>query len=319
MSDGIPERSRRRPRHPRNKLNDLNGSEWLYALRSVAIEGEPASAQLNDLSPEEWARFTAPVLATHYPTRGPQSLAHHIRRRHPSPKPPQILGELIRFFTRRDGAVLDPFAGSGGTLLACAIEGRDGVGVELAERYIALYHEAAAELSLPVLPLLQGDARHLDRLAELEGRRFDLVLTDPPYGSMLSRERTGERKKRGNGEPTPFTDDPADLGNLPLAVFLDALVEIVSGTLRFLRPGGHLVLFAKDLQPGPDHHNMLHADIVERLMRLDGLRYRGYRIWYDQSLPLYPFGYPYSFVANQVHQFILIFQHLPLRKDDEPS
>ena len=31
-------------------------------------------------------------------------------------------------------------------------------------------------------------------------------------------------------------------------------------------------------------------------------------IWYDQSAMLYPFGYPYAFVANQVHQFILIFQ-----------
>jgi hypothetical protein len=53
---------------------------------------------------------------------------------------------------------------------------------------------------------------------------------------------------------------------------------------------------------------MLHSDVVEELYKLTHLRYRGYRIWYDQSAPLYPFGYPYSFVANQVHQFMLIFQ-----------
>jgi hypothetical protein len=53
---------------------------------------------------------------------------------------------------------------------------------------------------------------------------------------------------------------------------------------------------------------MLHADIVAELAQLPGLTFRGYRIWHDQSQNLYPFGYPYAFVANQVHQFILIFR-----------
>src|SRR5512147_2449586 len=91
--------------HPRNQLNDLSGREWLYALRSV--------------------------IATSYPTNGEKSYAHALRRSHPSPKPPQLMAELIRFFTKQGGRVLDPFAGVGGTLLACAIEGREGVGVEL--------------------------------------------------------------------------------------------------------------------------------------------------------------------------------------------
>jgi len=56
---------------------------------------------------------------------------------------------------------------------------------------------------------------------------------------------------------------------------------------------------------------MLHADIVAALRELPGLEYRGYRIWHDQSLNLYPFGYPFAFVSNQVHQFILIFRYLP--------
>ena len=103
--------------HARNGLNDLTGREWLYATRSVALSGAPAEP-INDLSPEEWAAFAAPLLATSYPTRGPASAAHHIRRAHPSPKPPQLMAELIRFFTKRGGSVLDPFAGAGGTLLA---------------------------------------------------------------------------------------------------------------------------------------------------------------------------------------------------------
>jgi hypothetical protein len=53
---------------------------------------------------------------------------------------------------------------------------------------------------------------------------------------------------------------------------------------------------------------MLHADIVEELLKLPNLSYRGYRIWHDMSQNFYPFGYPFAFVANQVHQFILIFR-----------
>jgi hypothetical protein len=128
---------------------------------------------------------------------------------------------------------------------------------------------------------------------------------------MMAREKTGERKKRGQGAATPFTASPADLGNLGYREFLAELRAILAGALPHLRPRGHLVLFTKDLQPTAEHHNMLHADIVVALRELPGLEFRGYRIWHDQGQNLYPFGYPFAFVANQVHQFILIFRYLP--------
>ncbi|MBA3471047.1 MAG: RsmD family RNA methyltransferase [Herpetosiphonaceae bacterium] len=302
--------------HPRNRLNALTGREWLYATRSVALSGAPPEP-LNDLSPDEWAAWTAPVLPTAYPTRGPAAAAHHIRRLHPSPKPPALMAEVIRFFTKPGAAVLDPFAGVGGTLLACSMTGRAGTGIDLSAEYIGLYQAAAAELKLEILPLLHGDAREILSQPAITGQTFDLVLTDPPYSSMLSRARTGQRRKQGRGAATPFTDDPADLGNLDYPAFLQDLRSIVAAAVQPLRVGGHLVLFVKDLQPTPEHHNMLHADVVAALYELRELRYRGYRIWYDQSAMLYPFGYPYSFVANQVHQFMLIFQKQALNSEEQ--
>ncbi|XSG76513.1 DNA methyltransferase [Herpetosiphon llansteffanensis] len=293
--------------HRRNQLNDLLGREWLYATRSIALTGTPPTP-LNDLTPEEWAAWSGPVLASAYPTRGSASAAHHIRKAHPSPKPPALLSEIIRFFTKPNGWVLDPFAGVGGTLLACAQTQRQAIGIELSQQYIELYGQAADALNLPRLQVLQGDAREVLTSQSIQQQQFDLVLTDPPYSSMLSRARTGQRRKHGNAAATPFTDDPADLGNVDYPTFLRELTKIVAQSLQPLRVGGHLVLFVKDLQPTPEHHNMLHADIVSALYQLSQLRYRGYRIWYDQSAMLYPFGYPYSFVANQVHQFLLIFQ-----------
>jgi DNA modification methylase len=275
---------------PRNRLNDLTGREWVYALRSV--------------------------ITTRYPTNGPESYGHALRRMHPSPKPPQLMAELVRFFTKAGGHVLDPFAGVGGTLIACSMEGRSAVGVDLSAEYAACYADVCAALDLAPQPYVVADARNLAALPQVRERPFDLILTDPPYAQMLAKERTGERKKRGQSDPTPFTHSSADLGNLAYWAFLEALRDILVGALPLLRPRGHLVLFTKDQQPTATHHNMLHADIVAALRDLPGLEFRGYRIWHDQSLNLYPFGYPYAFVANQMHQFILIFRYLP---EEEPQ
>ena len=273
---------------PRNQLNDLTGREWLY--------------------------FLASVLTTAYPVRGPGSYGHKLRRAHPSPKPPQLMATLITFFTRADGRVLDPFAGVGGTLLGCALTGRAGVGIDLATAYREIYLAVCEREHLAPQPFLLGDARTVlsaehNTGGPLDGP-FDLILTDPPYGEMLSRPQEGEKRKRtGRADPTPFTDDPADLGNLTREAFLAALVEIIALALRRLKPGGYLVLFAKDLQPTPEYHNLLHADIVARFADdLPQLRFKGYKLWVDQTINLYPFGYPYGFVANQIHQYILIWQ-----------
>ncbi len=283
------------------------------AFRAPRSDVPDRRNRLNDLTGREWLYFQSSVMTTAYPVNGPGSYGHKLRRAHPSPKPPQLMASLIGFFTRRGARVLDPFAGVGGTLLGCALTERHGVGIDLAASYRDIYHAVCEQEKLAAQPFLTGDAHALlsapDTPEELTGP-FDLVLTDPPYGEMLSRPQSGEKRKRtGCDDPTPFTADPADLGNLPRAAFFDALAAIIGLATARLRPGGHLILFAKDLQPTPDHHNLLHADIVAHFATaLPQLRFRGYKLWVDQTINLYPFGYPYSFVANQIHQYILIFR-----------
>ncbi len=65
------------------------------------------------------------------------------------------------------------------------------------------------------------------------------------------------------------------------------------------------------MQPKKTHHNLLHADIVMKLSEIENLSFRGYKIWFDKTQNLYPLGYPYTFVANQFHQFILVFRKEP--------
>lgn len=54
---------------------------------------------------------------------------------HPTMKPIRLMARLIANSTKRDDVVLDPFGGSGSTLMACEQLGRVCRTVELSERY----------------------------------------------------------------------------------------------------------------------------------------------------------------------------------------
>jgi adenine-specific DNA-methyltransferase len=57
---------------------------------------------------------------------------------HPTQKPIAALTPLIESFSRKSDMVLDPFAGSGSTLLAAKMLGRNWLGVELDKKYHAI-------------------------------------------------------------------------------------------------------------------------------------------------------------------------------------
>jgi DNA modification methylase len=59
-------------------------------------------------------------------------------REHPTSKPPELLAAMLRNSSRRGEVVLDPFAGSGSTLVACERLGRRARLVELDARYCDL-------------------------------------------------------------------------------------------------------------------------------------------------------------------------------------
>lgn len=69
---------------------------------------------------------------------------------HPTEKPVDILRQMIESSTVWGECVLDPFAGSGSTLVAAKLEGRKSIGIEVEEKYCAV---AVRRLAQQVLPL----------------------------------------------------------------------------------------------------------------------------------------------------------------------
>lgn len=69
---------------------------------------------------------------------------------HPTEKPVALLRELIESSSRIGELVLDPFAGSGSTLVAARNESRKAIGIELEEKYCEV---AAKRLQQGALPM----------------------------------------------------------------------------------------------------------------------------------------------------------------------
>lgn len=63
---------------------------------------------------------------------------------HPTPKPVDLMRRLIRTIPP-EAVIVDPFAGSGSTLVAAKLEGRKAVGMEIDERYCAVAAERLRE------------------------------------------------------------------------------------------------------------------------------------------------------------------------------
>lgn len=83
------------------------------------------------------------------------------KRQHPAQFPEALAGDHVISWSNAGDVVLDPFAGSGTTLVAAKARGRRAIGIEIEERYCEI---AAERLSQDVLPL-SVDERDTERTA----------------------------------------------------------------------------------------------------------------------------------------------------------
>ena len=268
---------------------------------------------LNNLSGGDWLNFTTSVFSTFYTTNGKDSYAHEIRKTHPTPKPPQLMKEIIEFFTKENEIVFDYFMGVGGSLLGAGLSNRCAVGIDLNQKYINAYKLAAKEIGVKEFKTICGDCIEiLSNESQMKNlfaeEKISLVLIDPPYANMKSKEKTGADINVYGNVATPFTTDGRDFGNLPVNEFYVSLKKSVELVLPYIKKHGYIVIFVKDLQPVKKETNLLHAKIIEKINEIPNVNYKGLRIWADKSAKLFPYGYPFSFVANQIHQYIMVFR-----------
>src|SRR5258706_2715892 len=201
---------------------------------TVAIKGSKSCAKankLNDLNGREWIRETTSVWVQKGLGSGHEDAK--IEREHPAPFSFQDVARLIRFFTKRGMTVLDPFCGVASTMKACALNGRNGIGIELSAHWADLGRERLLKEVPPDLrksteqTIIVGDSR--EKLDELAAESVDLVVTSPPYWNILCKIDHKMRKRVEAGLATRYSTVEGDLGNVPdYNTFLDQLAVVFS-------------------------------------------------------------------------------------------
>jgi DNA modification methylase len=264
------------PRRPTRRCNNLGGKRWLQ--NSISI----------------WSDI--------------RKTTEETRLKHPAMFPSMLVERLIESFLPPEGdVILDPFAGSGSTLVTAERLGKQGVGLELSPDYVALARQRLSSLqaepeATPRSTVEQASA--LDLLQHVAPESVDLCISSPPYWDILNQRRTADMKQVRH-----YGNLPDDLGVIAdYHAFLDAVTKVFADVLVTLKPRAYCCVVVMDLRK-KDRFFPLHSDLAARLAQA-GYRYDDLIIWNRQTEynNLRPLGYPAVFRINKVHEYILLMQ-----------
>ena len=149
---------------------------------------------------------------------------------------PQIPNQFLRRYTKRGDWILDPFLGSGTTLIECKRLGRNGIGVELLPKVAGLAEKNIKKEENPFdieTEIIISDSTKLDFKSELKKRNIKSVqflIMHPPYWDIIK-----------------FSENKKDLSNSKnLKEFLKKFGEIVDTTYPVLDKGRYLAVVIGD-------------------------------------------------------------------------
>lgn len=267
--------------HPKNILNDLTGTEWIQETSTI------------------WYQRGL----------GHEHKHAQIEKEHPAPFAYSMVERLVKFFTKKDDTVLDPFCGVASTLKACALNNRKGIGIELSSKWVNLSKKRLKEevSDSSQQKIIKGDSRKV--LDNFTKNSLDFIVTSPPYWQILSKpaDHKVTKERIEKKLDTRYSDDKNDLGNIKdYEEFLQELKIIFQKCFNLLKEGKYMVVVVSDFRH-KSKYIPFHSD-VSQIMEKCGFETKSMSILVQNAKKLFPYGYPYDFVPNIHHQFILIFK-----------
>lgn len=266
--------------------------------------------KLSCISAKEWMKNQIGVWTFNYESRDIRD-----KNVHPAVFPIAMAKRVIEQFTHKGELVLDPFVGSGTTLLAAQDLGRNALGFDLKPEYIELTKSRLVQ---------QGVTEGCSQLAFCEDARkisscvapgtVKLVFTSPPYANILNRKRKNKSRRgdlRENSQyekVEQYSQDQRDLGTLNSEEYENAINDIFHDLKCVLCPKAHVLVNITDAwidgKRVPLHINVINA------LRNAGYELRNTIIWDRRNLvnQIGIFGWPSSYITmGTTFEYILDF------------
>jgi len=271
-------------------------------------------SHLNCMSAKEWIKAQLGVWRFNYQKRDIRDKSVH-----PATFPISLAKNVISLFSHRGELVLDPFVGSGTTLVAARDLERNAVGFDINDAYINLswtrLNNTPRYLLAEQVPI-KDDARNLHRYLDPES--VALVFTSPPYANLLNRKRRNKSRRTYDRKNTQYlrveqySQDANDLGTLPLPEYSREMGQIFSGILPLLRPKAHCVINVPDMW-WEDQRITIHVALIETLRDV-GYELRNIIIWDRTNIVnrIGIFGWPSNYITmGTTFEYLLDFRRPP--------
>jgi DNA modification methylase len=281
---------------------------------------------INCLSAKEWIQSQVAIWEFFYEKRD-------IRDKdvHPAVFPIGLPKKCIQLFTHQGELVLDPFVGSGSTLVAALDLNRNAVGFDLKKEYVDLsnrrvaqakmdtYFETKSE-NLSVQIAIQDEAHNIAEY--LQPETVSLAVTSPPYANMLNRPRLNKsirgnlRQNQHYRKVQQYSNDPRDLGTMEPKKYSQVLGEVYKEILPLLRPKAHSIINVTDLWWRDGEHGRripVHVYVIEEMQKA-GYALRNIIIWDRRDLvnKVGIFGWPNNYITlGTTFEYILDFWKPP--------
>jgi len=265
---------------------------------------------LSCLEPREWMKNQIGVWEFKYESRDIRD-----KNLHPATFPIAMARRVIEQFTHRGELVIDPFVGSGTTLVAARDLGRNAIGVDLQPKYIKLCEERLLEIPCE-FPCEQisvcDDARNIKNF--VRPNSVKLLFTSPPYANLLNRERKNKSRRGGERyneqylKVEQYSQDERDLGILEAFEFEKALYEIFIDMKPIFKEKAHIIINITDAWI--DRKRVpLHINVINALTKA-GYVFRNTIIWDRRNIVnrIGIFGWPSSYITmGTTFEYILDF------------
>lgn len=293
------------------------------AKETVASYGRPLSigfkricacapTHINCMSAKEWLKSQIGVWQFFYEKRDIRD-----KELHPATFPIALAKKVIELFTHQGELVIDPFAGSGTTLVAAQDLNRNAVGFDLQNKYIELCQKRLSNdnfFNKSQQSAVQDDAKNI--LKYFAPETVSLIWTSPPYANLLNRKRKNksrrDRKNEQLGKVEQYSQDERDLGTMAIDEYTKAMGDIYESLLPLLKPKAHCVINVPDMW-WENQRITIHVSLIEEL-RKRGYELRNIIIWDRTNIVnrIGIFGWPSNYITMGVtFEYLLDFWRPP--------